>query len=58
MKILRSERYGIFTVVEVQDEKSMSQAQADISSLLMTAHNISDPLQADFFIIKEGIDAI
>ncbi|MFH0803888.1 MAG: ABC transporter permease, partial [Candidatus Tagabacteria bacterium] len=40
--------------VEVIDQKSMTAAQEQITSLLLTLHNISDPQLADFSIMNQA----
>jgi putative ABC transport system permease protein len=40
--------------VEATDSKSMTQVQNDITSLLLTRHNISDPTLADFSVLNQN----
>jgi putative ABC transport system permease protein len=55
-----AERYlagsSYLTTIDVAatDPKVMTQAQADITSLLLAQHNISDPTQADFTVLNQN----
>ncbi|MDE2188399.1 MAG: ABC transporter permease [Patescibacteria group bacterium] len=40
--------------VQAADQNSMTQVQNDITSLLLTRHNISDPTQADFSTLNQA----
>lgn len=39
--------------IQATDQSSMTQVQNDITSLLLTRHNISDPTKADFSILNQ-----
>ncbi len=53
-RFLAGSNYVSTIYVEVVDEKSMTTAQEQITSLLLDRHNISDPNLADFTIMNQS----
>jgi len=53
-KFLAGEAYVSNISVQVVDADSMTQAQADITALLLARHKISDSTQADFSVINQN----
>jgi putative ABC transport system permease protein len=52
-KYLSGDTYVSTISVEAQDQQSMSSVQQQISSLLLSRHNISNPQQADFQVLNQ-----
>jgi putative ABC transport system permease protein len=52
--LLGSSSYVTEIDVEAQDAASMTQVQNDITGLLLSRHNISDPTQADFNVLNQA----
>ena len=52
--LLGSSSYLTEVDVEAQDATSMTQVQNDITTLLLSRHNISDPTQADFNVLNQA----
>lgn len=53
-KLLAGDDYVTNISVQVVDADSMTQAQTDITNLLLVRHNISDPASADFSILNQS----
>jgi len=53
-RFLAGSNYLSTIYIEVADQESMTAAQEQITSLLLTRHNISDPTLADFSIMNQA----
>ncbi len=53
-RFLAGDNYVSSISVQARDAESMAQVQADITSLLLTRHKISDPREADFSIFNQA----
>jgi putative ABC transport system permease protein len=52
--LLGSSAYVTEIDIEAQDASSMTQVQNDVTSLLLSRHDISDPTQADFNVLNQA----
>ncbi len=53
-RFLTGHNYVTTVSVEVATSQAMTQAQTDITNLLLQRHNISDPTQADFQVLNQA----
>ncbi len=54
MRYLSGSQYVTSIDVQASDPNAMTQAQSDITNLLLQRHNISDPTQADFSVLNQN----